>query len=79
MHVDNYINSIELALRPLSNAYKAQKMKAYLLNQFDFMGISAALQSPDFSGFCKAALNSERMCTSVRAISYLEKKFLLNS
>lgn len=38
---DSYIDAIELVLRPLGNADKARNMKAYLLNQFDFIGISA--------------------------------------
>jgi hypothetical protein len=38
---DLYLVAIEQALRPLANAASAVKMRAYVLDQFAFLGLPA--------------------------------------
>ena len=39
-----YVRAVQRALTPLSNASKAAPMKAYLLDQFEFLGLPAPVR-----------------------------------
>jgi 3-methyladenine DNA glycosylase AlkD len=39
-----FVNAVEHALTPLADETKAQGMKAYLLNQFEFLGLAAPVR-----------------------------------
>jgi 3-methyladenine DNA glycosylase AlkD len=39
-----FVHAVELALMPLADEAKAQGMKAYLLNQFEFLGLAAPVR-----------------------------------
>lgn len=39
-----FVTAVQSLLRPLSNTERAKQMAAYLLNQFDFLGLSAPIR-----------------------------------
>jgi 3-methyladenine DNA glycosylase AlkD len=44
MTPQQFVHAVELALMPLADETKAQGMKAYLLNQFEFLGLAAPVR-----------------------------------
>lgn len=44
MNPISFVTAVESRLRPLSNTERAKQMTAYLLNQFEFLGLSAPIR-----------------------------------
>jgi 3-methyladenine DNA glycosylase AlkD len=57
----HYLSQIEQALTPLANGEKAVGMRAYLKDQFDFLGIAAPVRRAAIKALPKAAFTADEL------------------